>query len=322
MDEQYNDMDMLIAKFLAGEATPEEAMLLHDWTEQSDANKKLMEHAEAAWAMNALSYQKPDVREAFQVLHRVKPNKQVLLTPFRIAASVFIILCSGAILYFSLRPSRDENPWIIKESTHQSYSLQLPEKTSVTLNENSQLRYPQIFETSRTVTLSGEAYFDVTSDPQKPFIISAGPIEVKVLGTTFNVSAYPTDTLISVQVVSGKVRIKHLTDSLELEAGQKGLYHKITKKLSIEKAENHNNIGYATHTFTYTDNSLGQILDDLSVAYGVTFNVENPRVKECHLTGEYHSMTLPVVLEVISKSLDLTYSINGNRVYISGDGCL
>ena len=90
----------------------------------------------------------------------------------------------------------------------------------------------------------------------------------------------------------------------------------------MKKTENHNNIGYATHTFTYTDNALGQILDELSVAYGVTFEVENLRVKNCHLTGEYHAMALPVILEVISKSLDLSYSINGNRVYISGDGCL
>ena len=102
-------------------------------------------------------------------------------------------------------------------------------------NENSQLRYPQTFEVARTVTLSGEAYFEVTPDSQKPFIISADAIEVKVLGTAFNVSAYAADTVIRIQVVHGKVQVKHLTDSLELEGGQRGLYNKITQKLSVEK---------------------------------------------------------------------------------------
>ncbi len=325
MDELYNDIDMLIAKFLAGEASPDEAMMLHDWIEQSDSNRRLMQAAETAWALNNTSYQKPDVTKAFQALPLVKQTKQVFLTPWRIAASVLIVLCTGVSLYFFLRTERSTSPeklWITKESTQRPYSWQLPENTSVTLNGNSSLRYPQTFENIRSVTLSGEAYFHVTPDPRKTFIISADAIEVKVLGTGFNVTAYPTDSVVSVQVVHGSVMMKHVTDSLVLKSGEKGLYHKITQKLWIERPENQNNIGYATHTFTYADKSLAQILDDLSNAYGVNFEVENPRVKECHLTGEYHSMTLPVILEVISKSLDLTYSINGNRVYISGDGCL
>lgn len=322
MDKLYNDIDILIAKFLSGEASPEEAMLLQDWIDQSEANKKIFKATEAAWTLTPSAYQKPDAEQAFQSLQLTRQAKQIRFTPLRIAASIIFILCALVALYFSLRTTQKEKLWITKASTQKSFSWQLPEKTTVTLNENSHIRYPKIFEDIRKVELSGEAYFDVTPDPLKPFVLSANGVEIKVLGTAFNVLAYEADTLVSVEVVHGRVSMKYVTDSLILTAGQKGLFNRITKKLWLERAENHNKIAYATHSFTYSDNSLEQILDDLSAAYGVTFEIENPKVKNCHLTGEYHSLELPVILEVISKSLDLTYNISGNRVYISGDGCL
>ena len=323
MDEHYNDIDALIAKFLAGEATPEEAMMLHDWTELSEANKKQLEAAEAVWLLDSTGYQKPDTAKLFESFPFTKKRKHVLFTPLRIAASILLLMSISAVLYFFTRPIPEENKnWITKESSQQPLSWQLPEKTTVTLNGKSRIRYPETFESIRKVELSGEAYFEVTPDPLKPFVISVDALEIKVLGTAFDVSAYDADSIVRVQVVHGSVRMKHKTDSLVLKAGQKGLYDKVMEKLWLEQPPNHNNIGYATHTFSYTDIRLEQILHDLEAAYRVTVEVENPQVKNCHLTGEYHSLDLPVILEVISKSLDLTYSINGNRVYISGDGCL
>jgi transmembrane sensor len=324
MSKPDNDWDVEIAKFLAGEASPEEAAALHTWLDESEANRKIFALAEVAWAYASTdTYKKPDTAAAYRTLKTATRAKRNYFTPLRMAASLLLGTCIAVGIYFGTRTTQAvEHPWITKVTTETHTAWVLPEGSAITLNSNSRLRYPKIFEHTRTAELTGEAYFNVTPDSTKPFIISTDEVQVKVLGTKFNVSAHAVDSLVRVQVVQGKVMVSHGTDSIILVANQHGFYRKSTRTLWIEETETNNNLGYATHTFTYEDRSLRTILKDLSTAYHVTFELSNARVNDCHLTGEYHDMSLPVILEVVCRSLDLTYRITGNRVYISGDGCL
>ncbi len=326
MSTPDNDWDLKIAKFLAGEASPEEAAELQDWLEESEANRNVFELAEASWSFaSGDQYQKPDSVAAFHALHAAtSAPRRIYFTPVRIAASLLLGGCIAAGIYFMSRQDAVtiEQQWITKVTEQTNAAWVLPEGSSVTLNSNSRIQYPKTFKHTRSVSLTGEAFFTVTPDTTRPFVITTDDIEVKVLGTEFNVSAHSADSLVRVQVIHGRVMMLHGADSLILYANQKGFYSKSTQTLWIEETKTHNNLGYATHTFTYEDRSLQAILKDLSVAYNVTFELSNPRVNDCRLTGDYYNMQLPVILEVICKSLDLTYRINGNQVYISGDGCL
>lgn len=320
MDEHYNDIDTLIAKFLAGEASPEEAMQLDDWMNLSPVNRAAFEQAQVAWGM---PYRKPESEKIWKSLRVERKSKTILFTPTRIAAGLLFLAVSSIVSYQVFRQTNPvEETFLTQKSFEQPISFSLPEKSSVTLNKKSSLRYAKNFSVDRHVALAGEAYFNVTPDKLKPFTIQAGDLEIKVLGTAFDVSAYAQDSLIRVEVVHGKVQMKHLHDSLTLLAGERGVFNKQTKRMRLIKAETHNKLAYATKVFGYIDKPLAEILEDLTLAYGVTFELEKPAVNGCRLTGEYRGMTLPVILEVITKSLDLTYTINGNRVYISGDGCL
>lgn len=317
MDERYNDMDMLIARFLAGEATPDEAMQLEDWISASAENREAFHQAQAIWGTAAPT---PDVEKLWQTLPIHKKSKIIFFTPLRIAAGLLFLAAASVVAYLVMHQAEPVETFLTEQSFEEPRSFSLPEKSSVTLNKTSSLRYAQNF--TRQVHLTGEAYFDVTPDPLKPFTITAEELQIKVLGTAFDVSAYAADSTVRVQVIHGKVQMKHLGDSATLLAGDRGVFNKQTKKIRVIKTETHNNLGYATREFEYTDRPLSEILNDLATAYGVTFEMENPAVKTCRLTGEYRGTTLPVILEIITKSLDLEYTINGNRVYISGDGCL
>ncbi|HMV10278.1 MAG TPA: FecR domain-containing protein [Cyclobacteriaceae bacterium] len=317
MDERYNDIDTLIAKFLAGEASPEEAMQLDDWINASSENRETFSRAQAVWGTNIPV---PDVQKLWQTLPANRKSKIVFFTPLRVAAGLLLLAAASLVTYWAIREVDHNETYLTYESFNSPLPFSLPEKSAVTLNRASSLRHAQNF--TRQVFLSGEAYFDITPDPQSPFTIIADDLEIRVLGTAFDVSAYKPDSTIRVQVVHGKVQMKHEGDSILLLAGDQGIFNKQTKNLRIVKTRTHNNLGYATHAFSYTDKPLAEILNDLSAAYGVAFEVEISAVKGCRLTGDYQRMTLPLLLEVITKSLDLTYTINGNRVYISGDGCL
>ena len=103
----------------------------------------------------------------------------------------------------------------------------------VTLNSNSKLEFPAKFASDkREVTITGEAFFEVKPNPEKPFVINAGGAQVKVLGTSFNVSAYPKTDAVEVIVKTGKVQVTQKTEQLEAETneviltpGEKGTFY-------------------------------------------------------------------------------------------------
>ncbi|SRR5258706_6220669 len=327
MDSENTVDDSLIAKFFAGEATPEEAMLISDWVDKSQENKLLFDQLQQAWALNQDAFFTASNKSRVwnSVTESIKSTKIVrvsFFTPLRIAATVFILLAAGAAVYFLLPTSPTKEGWITKNSKEEIFKLPLPEGTSIVLNKNSKLSYPKEFKGStRTVKLSGEAFFDVVHNPDQPFIVDYGEVSVKVLGTSFNVSELKSSFAVETQVIRGKVMMYDKNNSIIIEAGWTGIYDRVSKKLSRRKTESENNVGYATHTFTFEDTSLKQVTDNLSNSFGVSFVFENEKLKDCRLTSSYNNKSLTFILDIITETLNLKYTVKENTVYLSGDGC-
>src|SRR5690606_25698590 len=118
------------------------------------------------------------------------------------------------------------------------FQIQLSDGTLVHLNAGSSLRYPVDFlsEGPRQVFLSGEAYFDVAKNASNPFIVNVDDLEVRVLGTQFNVSAYSEDEYIDVVLVEGSVNLnKKEGDMVELSPGQKGSYKQNSDSITVNE---------------------------------------------------------------------------------------
>jgi len=327
MEEQNRVDDSLIAKFLAGEASPEEAMLLTDWIEQSKENKTLFDQSQQAWAMQTNTslgtFDKPDVWRSLSKNTIAKRKTESILTPLRMAATVLILITIGAAIYLVSfrRSAKDE--WITTNSKEEIFKLPMSEGTSVVLNKNSALSYPKEFKgAARLVKLSGQAFFDVTHKPDQPFIVEYGDVNIKVLGTAFNVADFQNASIVETQVTRGKVMMYNKDHSIVIEEGWTGVYERSIRKLSLRKTKSENNVGYATHTFSFEDTSLKQVTDDLSESYNVTFIFENEKLKDCRLTSSYNNKPLSFILDVIAESLNLEYTVKGNTVYLSGNGCL
>ena len=182
------------------------------------------------------------------------------------------------------------------------------------------MRYPSRFEgNARTLTLSKEAWFDVVADPAKPFIIEIGPLQIKVIGTTFNV--LETNNRIEVSVTSGVVRIGDGRDSLTVRAGQKGIYHTGNRQFELQAKFDPNTIGYATRVFSFTDNSLREITALLAKAYNIRFVLNDPRLGQCRMSSSFENKPLDYVLDVIAATLGLEYQLKNDTVYLNGSGC-
>jgi ferric-dicitrate binding protein FerR (iron transport regulator) len=319
--------DALIAKFLAGEATPEEAMLVSDWIDRSEENKAWFNQSQQAWLQHqpvteARDYKSDAWKAIRQNISPAPAGKVVFFTPLRVAATILLLISVGTILYLLKPATPAQEAWITENSNEKILTLPLPEGTSIVLNRNSSLSYPKEFKgKTRTVKLEGEAFFDVTHQADQPFEVDYGEVTIKVLGTAFNVRDQKTSATIETQVIRGKVMMSHRDRSIIIEAGWTGEYNKKSKALSLRKSQSENRLGYATHTFTFEDASLKSVTDLLAESYGVVFVFENEKLKDCHLTSSYQNKSLSFILEVIAESLNLKYTWKENRVYLSGDGC-
>jgi len=329
---QENPFDeVLVSKFIAGEASPEEAILVNDWIDASEENKIYFMRLEQAWTLEKNTSGSTRKKEmVWSALEKEKnktqqSKKKLGISPYRLAAAILLLISVSAVLYF-FNISK-QNPsvivWETRQTSNEIAELNLPDGSAVKVNRNSVIKWQRKFDGSnREILLEGEAYFDVAHDPGKPFVITTPEVKLKVLGTAFNVLDNKEQNEIEAIVTRGKVLMYTPEHQIIIEAGMKGIYHKQTKALVLVKTKSNNSIAYATHSLSFSSTTLKDVSDQLSKAYGVKFVFENKKIQECRLTTEYQDKSLAFIMDVISESLNLIYTIKDNTVYISGDGCL
>lgn len=201
-------------------------------------------------------------------------------------------------------------------------SVTLPDGSLVSLNSNTQLIYPPKFGNStREVTIEGEAFFEVKPNKEKPFIIHAGTAQVKVLGTSFNVRAYPGAREMEVIVRTGKVQVLNSKtqseqhDELILTPGQKGTLVHDSHTLVKSTNENPNYIAWKTHELVFRATSLDEVIDNLENVYKVKIQLQDPQMGKQLLTAHFNNYPLDFILKVIETTFRLqTQQVDGKYI--------
>ena len=210
----------LIAKKLSGELSLEEERQLEQWLESDPANEVTLQETERIWkASGSLKPEySPDADKGWQILKaKLEKDNKVIALPrsrdwMRIAAAVLALFVLGFViksLFFKDEAKTEMLSVVTTEviTTDSAQIFLLPDSSRIWLNANSRFTYPEKFtDTIRIVTLTGEAFFEVRADASKPFIVKAGKTETRVLGTSFNIKAYPQDENVELTVESGKVQ--------------------------------------------------------------------------------------------------------------------
>ena len=200
--------------------------------------------------------------------------------------------------------------------------IRLPDGSTALLNEGSELSYAW-GEEGREVQLKGEAYFDIKHDPLRPFSVRTGKIVTRVLGTAFNVKAYPAEKEVRVTVSRGKVAVGDevktfgvITPNQELAVN--------TETNDVSRSDKN-----ATASLEWTNAIL--ILDDVDMAtaaeiigerYDTKIIFADEAVKSCGVSAKFlNAEKITDVLDMISAAVNITYTIENNQVTISGKGC-
>jgi ferric-dicitrate binding protein FerR (iron transport regulator) len=198
--------------------------------------------------------------------------------------------------------------------------VRLPDSTLVWLAPCSELKYPEQFEgDQRIVQLSGEAFFEVTSDAQHPFIIHTQSLTTKVLGTAFNIHAYPEDTLITVTLLNGSVV---LNDKQHLMPMQKGFFGKNSGTLSyIDDPDAALMLQRREGELEYNNVKLGLIMKDLERLFNVTITIEED-AKDCLFYGRIKANEdIDTFLTKLSRVVGVKVNAKGNRYFIHKGKC-
>jgi len=202
------------------------------------------------------------------------------------------------------------------------FSFKLPDGTEIFLNAGSRLRFPEYFipGQERRVYLSGEAYFDVRRDTTSPFLVCLEHTTVKVLGTSFNITAYPDEGREETTLVSGEVVVEQISTGqrLSLTPGQQGCYDAEQGSLSKQEVE----VGYYTSwkngIFAFYKQPLEQVMNILERWYLFDIDYQDPALKSILYTGKIaRHASIQEVLHTFELLDEIRFEMKGKEITVS-----
>ena len=245
-------------------------------------------------------------------------------------AAVLVVMFFVSFLIVDIQPttgekqiSKTENYFQRVTQNGQKASFYLPDGSYVNLNAGSSLYYYVCNEcNTRELILEGEAFFDVKRDTERPFIVKTTNLSATVLGTSFNVKAYPEESKTEVALVTGKVSVAgEKTNPTILTPHEMATYAHDRQKTTVGGFDLEKITGWKDKILVFEDVSFDELTETLSRWYGVEFIISDSArsVKfrdRKDYKGKYNNKSLETVLEAIGFSYDFDYEIKGKKVWI------
>jgi hypothetical protein len=196
------------------------------------------------------------------------------------------------------------------------FQITLSDGTKVWLNSNSSLKYPSAFSASeRRVELKGEAYFEVSKNKQKPFIVETSLQKVEVLGTKFNINAYDDESSTQTSLAEGSVRVSCKNNTTLLKPGQQSTL--TDQNIAVRSTNLDQVLDWKNGDFNFSNNNLKEIMRKISRWYNIEVIFEGPISQETYVAQISRKKRLNDVLRALQLSGSIKYSIRNNKLYIS-----
>lgn len=200
------------------------------------------------------------------------------------------------------------------------YTVILSDGTKVHLNSSSELKYPVVFSPSnREVFLKGEAYFTVSQDKERPFIVHTEDLKIRQYGTSFNINSYDPET-VRVVLVKGSIGISIPESEKEqlVEPAQLAEFHKKENKLTIKDVDIASYVSWHEGQLVFDDMPLHDIAVTLSNWYDVDIIISDPQLQNLHFTGSVNrSEPVKDILDAIQQAVEVKIAIKDQSIYIS-----
>lgn len=309
-------------RYMSGETSPDEVMLLKSFLDNDLNLNRWLESR----IMDSSDTINPDIQ--MRMLENIRSrtdydtigrkNKNIRFY-FRRVSNIAAILLPVVIIfsaYLYLKPRKAESFEIIANKGEKA-SLTLTEGSMVVINSASKVTYYNNYNTKdRFLKLDGEAYFDVMYNPDKPFIVECGDVQIRVLGTSFGIKAYENEDNISIVLNSGKVRLTTPKEDIEMTPDDRVIYYKASQTTSIEKVNAGDYIDWRQNRLRFENESLETIMKTISRMHNIDIVFEDFLLKNRLFTGTLDNTNIESVLNAIKLTSSINYRMKDGVVYL------
>ncbi len=332
MEKKNENIDIeLITRHLSGESSVSEEKELRRWLAENPENIKLLDQYTTVWEKlgrvesvagidldaewNVLESRMAESEKVVSLHAGRKRSASFYITRIAVAAMLAVVLTFTGIYTVNRFGYRT------MATMNQPEELVLPDGSEVTLNHFSSLKYPRKFSGEiRSVKLEGEGFFEVESDPDNPFLINTRDVDIRVLGTSFNVNAYSENAAVEVIVKTGEVAVtRHgeVPRTIILKPGNKGVYKKTEETLEITQEIDRNYLAWKTKSFVFEDQTLLDVSKQLNKVYQAEIIIDSDSLKDARITTTFNDQSLDIILNVLSATLDLDVRKSNGQIILS-----
>jgi len=327
----------IIGKNLEGNISPNEEKALNEWINSSTTNKQVYFQIKELWdhkqdqtnnSQAIAAYDKLINRikfaEGIQAQSRVHRISSQVNQFFKYAAILFFFFSFSFLLYYYITQENSKNEFctVLVPKGNKSKII-LPDGSKIWLNNNSKLTYPKNFNQSvRQVELIGEGYFEIQRNVKVPFIVKTSDISIKVLGTKFNISAYPNDKFVETTLISGKVTVQSNENPeviSTLNPGESMTFDKLNNRAAIAHVDTKFYTYWMKGEFVFKDERFETLAKRIERIYNVEIIFDDPTLKEKTYTGDFKvDDNIYSILEIFkrSTSVPIEYVTDRNKITI------
>jgi ferric-dicitrate binding protein FerR (iron transport regulator) len=352
--KQELHIESLIQKFNLGTISRDELKELIAYYKENEPGNELLEIYQKAWEKSISDISLVNAEEEYaMIIDRI--NSKQLIPVNRRARYIREILKYAALFVLAFSISwllHNNTPITTTKQSQISYQnievpygsktkVELPDGSKVTLNSGSRLRYESnLGNDTRTVYLEGEAFFDVRKVENRPFYVNTSGIKIKVLGTSFNVKAYPEEKTVETTLVTGKVEIFEMNASENkpiavLLPRQKAIFEKEAGSISTKKEEdklpktapddiieiktNINtelSVAWKDNNFVFDNERFGELITKIERWYNVEIELDYPALNDARFSGKFDKETIEQAMKALTFVTPFQYKIEKNKITI------
>ena len=319
---EKDEKEKLFFKFCQGEVSQEEITLVEDLLAESDFDKGVFNRIQALEFSSKFDAveERLDVGDALQnVNEQIRPYSRTSSDAwkwFQRIAAVLLLPLIGICAFLIVGGGHSVQMVEMKTQPGMVASVVLPDSSVVTLNSNSSIKYPSDFRGDvRQVELNGEAYFDVTKDKTKKFIVrTPSSTKIIVYGTEFNVEAYGNETVERATLQSGKIGFVYKSNGRErqcmMSPDERITYDVATGNIQLEKIPVEVETSWKDGMLVFKNTPLDQILRRVGRYYNVKFIINDKSLANLKFTGTFKHQSLNNVLKGFNISSNIEFTFN------------
>lgn len=319
----------LLQKYISGKISSDEFVELQKYINLTP-DKDLIFLLQQQWENQSpqTPLYKEDIQRIIEHIHQeTTPHKTSVMRRikwFQTAVAAIFLLLIGLSLHLYVGKQEyarlGERDFVMRTEKGERVSMLLPDGTRVRLNSESVLSYRQNFgHSDRYVSFAGEGYFEVAKDAEKQFIVHTQHLDVKVLGTIFNLSVYEEDKMMKLALISGLVEVStnhEPVQTAKLHPNEKALFDTQTKQLTIAKSFNQYETAWIENKLVFRSEPLKEVLRQIGRKYDVFIEMEISELEQDRYTGMFDE-DIYGVLNTLKAHYGFEYKINKDTLYIT-----